>query len=157
SHEIRTPMNAMIGFADLLKKTQLSEEQEEYVDIISRSGQDLLVIINDILDLTKIEAGRLELRPRKFTLIEMVNKVIKLHQNRAREKGIGLFLELDSALPDHVFMDDIRLTQVLNNLVSNAIKFTEKGQVKIQITLDGANDEDYLRIVVADSGIGIPE
>lgn len=156
SHEIRTPMNAMLGFADLLKKTPLNEEQQEYIDIIRNSGNDLLVIINDILDLTKIEAGKLKLRPKHFSLVEMVNRVIKLHKNKAKEKGFGLLLELDTALPDEVYLDDIRLSQVLNNLISNAIKFTEKGEIKLLLKRIGDDESESMMILVRDSGIGIP-
>jgi PAS domain S-box-containing protein len=157
SHEIRTPMNAMLGFADLLKKTTLSEEQNEFVEIISNSGQDLLVIINDILDLTKIEAGKLELRPRNFPLEKIFKKVMRLHGNKAEEKGVELKMEILTSLPDEVFMDDLRITQILNNLLSNAIKFTEKGTVCLRIDQTALDKVDYLQITVVDSGIGIPE
>lgn len=157
SHEIRTPMNAMLGFADLLKKTKLDSEQAEYIDIIRNSGEDLLIIINDILDLTKIEAGKLTLRPKRFNLVEVINKVIRLHKNKAIEKEIGLILELDGVLPDDVYMDDIRLTQILNNLISNALKFTEKGEVKVKISLQRKEGNKFIEILVKDSGIGIPE
>ncbi|MBD3638012.1 MAG: response regulator [Crocinitomicaceae bacterium] len=157
SHEIRTPMNAMLGFADLLKKTELNEEQQDYVEIIANSGQDLLLIINDILDLTKIEAGKLELRPRTFELSGLVNKVIKLHQNKAKEKGIELILQQIGELPEFVYLDDLRLTQILNNLLSNAIKFTEEGAVKLNVATVKEKGTDYLRFQVEDSGIGIPE
>ena len=157
SHEIRTPMNAMLGFADLLKKTKLDNEQKEYIDIIRNSGEDLLVIINDILDLTKIEAGKLTLRPKRFNLVDAINKVIRLHKNNAIEKQIGLILELDGALPDDVYMDDLRLTQILNNLISNALKFTETGAVKVKIALLQKDGERFIEILVKDSGIGIPE
>ena len=152
SHEIRTPMNAMIGFTDLLKKTNLSEEQTEYVDIISKSGQDLLVIINDVLDLSKIEAGKLKLRPRPFNIIEVASRLIRLHKNAAKEKQIELKLEIGGDIPDQIYLDDTRLSQILNNLISNAIKFTEKGTVLLSVDI-----QEELKIEVKDTGIGIPE
>lgn len=155
SHEIRTPMNAMLGFTDLLKDTNLSGEQKEYVDIINSSGEDLLVIINDILDLSKIEAGKMILRPRKFNLSKVVQKVIQLHNNKAKEKKIGLFLDIDQTVPETVSMDDTRLSQILNNLVSNAIKFTEKGNVEVSVKYKQSSG--ILSFKVKDSGIGIPE
>ncbi|MEX1003685.1 MAG: response regulator [Crocinitomicaceae bacterium] len=157
SHEIRTPMNAMIGFTDLLKKTNLSEEQDEYIDIISNSGQDLLVIINDILDLSKIEAGKLKLRPRKFSLAEAVGRVIQLHKNNAKQKSIELLLQFDSEAPTEVCLDDTRLSQILNNLVSNAIKFTQEGQVIVKINTKETDGNELLQIIIEDSGIGIPQ
>lgn len=157
SHEIRTPMNAMLGFADLLKKTKLDEEQKDFVEIIRTSGQDLMMIINDILDLTKIEAGKLELRPKAFDLRELSDKVIKLHHNKAAEKNIGLKLICDSAVDSSIYLDDLRLTQILNNLLSNAIKFTEEGAVTLEIGQCHENQIDYLKICVRDTGIGIPE
>jgi PAS domain S-box-containing protein len=155
SHEIRTPMNAMLGFTDLLKETNLTPDQKEYVDIINSSGQDLLVIINDILDLSKIEAGKMTLRPRKFNLSKVIQKVIQLHNNKAKEKKIGLFLDMDSDVPEMVFMDDTRLSQILNNLVSNAIKFTEKGNVEVNVNFNKKSSE--ISVSVNDSGIGIPK
>jgi PAS domain S-box-containing protein len=155
SHEIRTPMNAMLGFGDLLKDTNLSEEQTEYVDIINNSGQDLLVIINDILDLSKIEAGKMSLRPRVFYISKVVQKVIQLHNNKAKEKKIGLFLDINSNVPETVYLDDIRLSQILNNLVSNAIKFTEKGAVEVNV--DYISKKRLISFSVKDSGIGIPK
>lgn len=157
SHEIRTPMNAMLGFADLLKKTELSEEQQEYIDIIRKSGQDLLVIINDILDLTKIEAGKLQLRPRNFNLVDAINGVVRLHKQNAKSKGIGLSLQLDGSLPEEIHMDDIRLSQILNNLIGNALKFTEQGEVSLKVDLLKKGEVDHALFLIKDSGIGIPE
>lgn len=158
SHEIRTPMNSMLGFADLLFETPLSPEQKKYVDIIRNSGADLLVIINDILDLSKIQAGKMTLRETEFELDQVLRDIVRLHRYKAEDKGNFLNLNLDPELPQWLKGDGARLAQILNNLISNAIKFTENGLVGLQVKplkIDGIYAA--LEFTVKDSGIGIPK
>ncbi|MDB4927928.1 MAG: multi-sensor hybrid histidine kinase [Myxococcaceae bacterium] len=157
SHEIRTPMNAIMGIADLLAKTVLTEEQDKYVQIFRRAGDNLLNLINDILDLSKVEAAQLELEQTGFSLIDLVEKVVEMVVARAEEKGLALVCEIAPDAPTNLVGDPTRLRQVLLNLVGNAIKFTERGEVSLRITRDGDSSvPTALRFTVADTGIGIP-
>jgi signal transduction histidine kinase/CheY-like chemotaxis protein len=156
SHEIRTPMNGVVGMAELLCDTALTEEQRLFAETIRSSGEALLVIINDILDYSKIEAERLTLRPEPFDLERTVHEVTMLLQPRAREKGIDLMIDFDMFLPTRFVGDPGRLRQVLTNLIGNAVKFTEKGHVLTRIV--GVEDDDgrqTLHVTVEDTGIGI--
>ena len=160
SHEIRTPMNAIIGFARLLEKTNLSSLQKEYLEAINTSGDNLLVIINDILDLSKIEAGMLTFEQKEFDLHALLNQLAETFRIRANDKGIQLHLDLSSNLPQFVVDDPVRLNQVLFNLVGNSIKFTEKGQVQISVSTTAQKvlaDKiiTTLKFSIKDSGIGI--
>lgn len=156
SHEIRTPMNGVVGMAELLCDTALTEEQRLFAETIRSSGEALLVIINDILDYSKIEAERLTLYPEPFDLERTIHEVTMLLQPRAREKGIDLMIDFDMFLPTRYVGDPGRLRQVLTNLVGNAVKFTEAGHVLIRVV--GLEDEpgrQQLHVTVEDTGIGI--
>ena len=158
SHEIRTPLNAIIGFNDILSQSSLSPEQRKNVDIISTASRTLSVIINDILDLSKLGSGKLELDRKPIHIEEVCKQVIKLESTRARSKGLKLFFSYDNEIPDLVKGDDIRLSQILINLLSNAIKFTETGHVELKVREGNRNGQEAEIIFsVADTGIGIPE
>ncbi|MEA2796011.1 MAG: hypothetical protein QOI87_3391 [Bradyrhizobium sp.] len=159
SHEIRTPMNAIMGVADLLAKTDLSAAQEKYVQIFRRAGDHLLDLINDILDLSKIEASQLELEQRGFSLKEKLEKVTEMVAPRAKEKGLTLVCEIAPNVPDDVVGDSTRLRQVLLNLLGNAIKFTQSGQVSLRVApCPESSSSTAMRFTftVADTGMGIP-
>src|SRR5579862_2756703 len=134
SHEIRTPLNAIMGIADLLSKTALSPEQNEYVQILCRAGENLLDLINDILDLSKVEASQLELERTGFSLTDLLGKVTEMVAVRARQKGLTLTCEIAPTVPTDRVGDPTRLRQVLLNLIGNAIKFTESGEVALRVT-----------------------
>jgi len=157
SHEIRTPMNAIIGIADLLAKTSLSPEQDKYVQIFRRAGDNLLNLVNDILDLSKVEAGQLELERTGFSLNDLLEKVTEMLAGRAQEKGLALLCEIAPQVPADRVGDPTRLRQVLLNLVGNAIKFTESGEVTLRVAQDAdASLPGALRFTISDTGIGIP-
>jgi PAS domain S-box-containing protein len=157
SHEIRTPMNAIMGIANLLAKTAPSVEQDKYVQIFRRAGDNLLKLINDILDLSKVAASQLELERIPFSPHDQLDKVMKIVAARGEEKGLALVCEMAAGVPNELTCDPTRLRQVLLNLLGNAIKFTEEGQVSLRVSLDGNPVvPTALRFTVSDSGIGIP-
>ena len=157
SHEIRTPINAIIGIADLLAKTTLSPEQNKYVRVFRRAGDNLMNLINDILDLSKVEAAQLELEQTGFSLSDLLDKIREMLSVRAEEKGLSLVFEIAPDVPDNLIGDPNRLRQVLLNLIGNAIKFTESGEVSLHVTPDaGLPAPGALRFTITDTGIGIP-
>jgi two-component system sensor histidine kinase BarA len=155
SHEIRTPMNGILVMAELLNTGALPARLRRFAEIIAISGRSLLAIINDVLDFSKIEAGKLELEQRPVVLDELAENVVSLFAEHARAKGIDLAAIVDPSAPRSITGDAVRLSQVVGNLVNNALKFTETGFVKLTIER-AAVDPDRIEICVADSGIGIP-
>ncbi len=157
SHEIRTPMNAIIGIADLLAKTALTPEQTRYVQIFRRAGDNLLHLINDILDLSKVEASQLELERTGFSLRDLLEKVIEIVAVRAAGKGLDISCDVAPDAAVDLIGDPTRLRQVLLNLLGNAIKFTDRGAVMLRVTRDPtARSPSALQFTISDTGIGIP-
>lgn len=157
SHEIRTPINAVIGFTNLLQKTSLSVEQEHFVHLVQSASESLLTIINDILDISKIEAGMLRIEKSPFSLRGLCSSLETMFQHRVQEKSLSLSIHIQENIPDTLTGDAVRLTQILVNLISNAIKFTQHGGISIVIIPVKETDSRVrLRFSVKDSGIGIP-
>ncbi|MCE1226668.1 MAG: response regulator [Geobacteraceae bacterium] len=157
SHEIRTPMNGVIGMAQLLHLTELTPKQEEYLDAIETSAENLLDLISDILDLSKVEAGKVELEHTDFSLIKAINDVNSTQISRIHQKKLQLELDLSDELPELVRGDQLRYKQILLNLLGNAIKFTEQGTITVSArVLERQNQTARIRTTVSDTGIGIP-
>jgi PAS domain S-box-containing protein len=157
SHEIRTPLNGVIGMASILADTELSEMQRECVETINVSGETLLAVINDILDYSKIEAGRLELEKRAFNLQQCVEEAFDIFATQLRSKHLDAFHLVAPEIPTNLIGDSTRLRQILVNLIGNAIKFTAKGEITVNVECKGKDEAGYqLLFSVTDSGIGIP-
>jgi signal transduction histidine kinase/ActR/RegA family two-component response regulator len=156
SHELRTPLTGVIGFTRLLEKTELDQQQRDYVRIIGSSADNLLEIIDEILDFSKMEAGRIELEPRDFVVADLLEGVVATFQADAQGKGIELSASIAQDLPPLLHGDPLRLRQVLANLVGNAVKFTDHGSVRVRLENAGGGDGELgLRMIVRDTGIGI--
>ncbi len=157
SHEIRTPMNGILGFSEIIKHDCREPEIREKAEIIYRSGMGLLELINDILDLSKIEAGRMEVAQENFDLYELIKQTHLLHSIVAEKKGLDFNLNIDESLPRFIVSDAKKLQQIITNLLSNAVKFTEKGYVNFSAeTVSWYGNEVIVKMTVEDSGIGIP-
>jgi two-component system sensor histidine kinase/response regulator len=156
SHELRTPMNGVIGFTHLLMDTPLNGEQREFAETIRTSGESLLKLINDILDISKIESGKFELQRAPFNAAELVQNVAEAMSGKAEEKGLTFTIAVDASAPTQVETDAARLRQVLVNVIENAIKFTDKGGISIRVANDETASAPHVRVSVRDTGIGIP-
>lgn len=172
SHEIRTPINAIMGFSDILSKRELGKQEKEYIKIIKTAGENLLIIINDILDISKIEAGIITFEESHFSIRETLKQLNEIQIGKAKEKNIELVFSCDQNVPDNLLGDCTRLIQIINNLADNAIKFTHEGRVEVNVKLlkmdltaskqliDWINNKEetiLLEFSIKDTGIGIPQ
>ncbi|MDP1622645.1 MAG: ATP-binding protein [Bacteroidales bacterium] len=158
SHEIRTPMNAIIGFTKVLMKTDMSSRQREYLTAIKLSGDALIVLINDILDLAKVDAGKMIFEQTPFKMAQSISAMLHLFATKIQEKNLALVKDYDKRIPEVLVGDPVRLHQVILNLVSNAVKFTTKGKITVRVRLLSEDEEKVsIEFAVSDTGIGIPE
>lgn len=158
SHELRTPMSGVLGMVDIVLDSQLTSEQREQLETAQRCAHSLLALLNDILDVSKIEAGRMALERIPFDLRNLVADCVKAHQPKARQKGIALVEEFDATLPRQIVGDPLRLRQIMANLLGNAVKFTDKGRVKLKVrgVVEPAGGRFNLELIISDTGSGIP-
>ena len=158
SHEIRTPMNAIIGFTKVLLKTGLTAKQQEYLNAIKLSGDSLIVLINDILDLAKVDAGKMTFEKIPFKMRSSISAMIHVFETKIQEKNIQLIQAFDNNIPNVLVGDPVRLHQIILNLVSNAVKFTTKGSITISVkTLSEDEEKTNIEFSVCDTGIGIAQ
>ena len=156
SHEIRTPMNAIIGFTKVVLKTELTAKQREYLSAIKISGDALIVLINDILDLAKVDAGKMTFEEIPFKMASSINAMLHLFETKIQEKNLKLIVEYDKNIPEVLVGDSVRLHQIILNLVSNAVKFTSTGKITVKVQLLSVDDEKVIiKFIIADTGIGI--
>lgn len=156
SHEIRTPLNGIIGFSDLLRESELKEDQKGYMDIVFQSAKSLLEILNDILDLSKIEAGRMELDPNSTNIQKLAEKCIDILRFQAENKNLSISYRVDKNVPQYLVLDELRVRQVLINLLGNSIKFTNEGEIELIIQkVESRKKREVIRFLVRDTGIGI--
>ena len=153
SHEIRTPMNGVLGFAELLRAGELGDKERRQADLIYESGRSMMLLLNDILDISKIEAGQIVISPEPVDVAHLLDGCVRLHAAHAEQKGIALGCDIEAGLHDRIMVDQLRLRQVVLNLIGNAVKFTEKGHVRVRARAG----RECLEICVEDSGIGIPK
>ncbi|VAW60754.1 BarA sensory histidine kinase (= VarS = GacS), partial [hydrothermal vent metagenome] len=157
SHEVRTPMNSIVGFTNLLSQSKLDRKQSEYVETINTSMNDLLNIINDILDFSRMESGKIELITHTIDLNEFLASIIRLFSAAAKTKLLELKYETDGSIAEFIIIDPLRLRQVISNLISNAIKFTESGSITLSASMGSQGNKDQLLIKVIDTGKGIED